>query len=120
MRYCPHCQRNVRGIKRLSVFAWIVIVLLSGATLGIFLVCFIFYFLLIKPYSCPICYTIDLQKVMQQPSFANGAQPLYPVAKTTVELPAAPGLTWSCRCGATNVGEYSICQNCNRDVNPTP
>lgn len=64
MHYCPHCKRNVAGIKRLSVMAWILIVLLSGFTLGLFLVLFIPYYVLFKRRQCPICWTADLQKAV--------------------------------------------------------
>jgi|SRR5579864_4641844 len=60
MRWCPHCKRMVRGTKPLGVAAWLVIILLSGFTLGLFLFIFIPWFFLIKKFECPICRTTEL------------------------------------------------------------
>jgi hypothetical protein len=49
-------------VKRLGIFAWILIVLLSGATLGVFLFFFLLWFFLIKKPECPICCADDLEK----------------------------------------------------------
>jgi hypothetical protein len=50
----------VRGAKHLSVISWLLIILFSGFTLGLFLFFFIPYFFFIKSYSCPICGSTEL------------------------------------------------------------
>ena len=62
MRYCRHCGRMVRGTKRLGALTWLLIVLFSGATLGLFLFFFLLYFIFIKRHACPICGATDLMK----------------------------------------------------------
>ena len=68
MRFCRHCNRMVRGTKKLGVVAWLLIILSSGLTFGLFLLFFLPYFFFIKSYACPICGATDLAKTAPAPT----------------------------------------------------
>jgi hypothetical protein len=54
MRWCLHCARWVRGTKSIGPLTWVFIIVMSGLTLGLFLLLFVPYYLL-KGHHCPIC-----------------------------------------------------------------
>lgn len=62
MRWCVYCKRMVGGVKPLSVLTWLLIIVLSGVTFGLFLVYFIPYFIFFKKRRCPICNTTELTR----------------------------------------------------------
>lgn len=63
MRYCPHCQRNVRPHKSISPLAWVFIIILGGITFCVFFLFFLIWYA-IKPSECPICGATDLMPAM--------------------------------------------------------
>jgi hypothetical protein len=71
VRYCKHCGRMVQGHKRLGVLSWLLIVVLSGATLGVFLLLWIPWVLFVKKRACPICGAKDLLKSPPPPATAT-------------------------------------------------
>lgn len=62
MRFCRHCGRMVQGVKKIGVMTWLVIILSSGVTAGLFLLFWIPWFLAIKKHECPICGSTELLK----------------------------------------------------------
>jgi hypothetical protein len=62
MRYCQHCKRMVRAVKKIGTFSWLMIVVTSGATMGILLFFWIPWFVVIKKAECQICGATDLLK----------------------------------------------------------
>lgn len=64
MKYCPYCQRYVRPIEErdntgciMKIIKFIVILILTGITAGIFLLIYILAKLFSRPWRmvCPIC-----------------------------------------------------------------
>jgi hypothetical protein len=81
----------VRGVKPLGVFSWLVIVLFSSVTLGIFLLFWLPWFLLIKKYECRICGATDLLKVPPEsispsPTGGESSDALRPRGSSTIEV----------------------------------
>jgi len=96
MRWCVYCKRMVRGTKHLGVGAWIIIVLLSGFTLGLFLLFFLPWFFLFKKYECPICGSAELLNAPPQ-----AASPIPQAASVAPKSDAA------------------YCTNCGTRLNPS-